>query len=70
MKKKLELLMAVTLIATAFFLAKQGTVFVGNSSAKEQNTCIVIDAGHGGSDPGQSRHAMTRWKRTSISRWH
>lgn len=53
MKKKLELLMAVTLIATTFFLAKQGTVFVGNNNVKEQNTCIVIDAGHGGSDPGK-----------------
>ncbi len=53
MKKKIELLMGVCFIAAAFLLANQGAVFVQSGGAKEKKPCIVIDAGHGGKDPGK-----------------
>lgn len=53
MKKKIELAMAVCLILSAFFLAKQGTVFVQSTETSPKKICIVVDAGHGGSDPGK-----------------
>lgn len=53
MKKKLELGMAVCLLASAFLLARQSAVFVQSENAEVKSLCIVIDAGHGGSDPGK-----------------
>lgn len=53
MKKKIELAMAVCVILSAFILAKQSAVFVSSEKAASQKLCIVIDAGHGGSDPGK-----------------
>lgn len=61
MKKRIEFVMAICLILSAFVLARQGAVLVQSndtdSKPEEKNTeekiCIVIDAGHGGSDPGK-----------------
>lgn len=63
MKKKIELTMTLCLLAAAFILAKQGAILVQTTAAsKESSTestessdklCIVVDAGHGGSDPGK-----------------
>ncbi len=53
MKKKLELLMGILLVAAAFFLAQNGAKLVQSSKAKSTTLCIVIDAGHGGIDPGK-----------------
>lgn len=53
LKKKIELFMAILLLASAFLLAKKGSVLTGNNKAGEKETCIVIDAGHGGDDPGK-----------------
>lgn len=44
--------MAVMLAVTGWLAAKGTAVFVSGSS-KEQVKCIVIDAGHGGDDPGK-----------------
>ncbi len=53
MKKKVELAMAVCLILAAFVLARHGAVLVLSDEASPKEPCIVIDAGHGGSDPGK-----------------
>ncbi len=61
MKKRIELLMAICLVISAFVLAKQGAVLVQSDQANDKpeksgargKTCIVIDAGHGGNDPGK-----------------
>ena len=54
MKKKLEITMAVILLCAACFLAKEGAVLVATTASDAKTkTCIVIDAGHGGNDPGK-----------------
>lgn len=60
MKKKIELFMAICLIFSAVFVARESAVFVLNDSISSpspkdnsETLCIVIDAGHGGSDPGK-----------------
>lgn len=53
MKKKVELAMTVCLLAAAFILARQGAILVQSEKAAQREICIVIDAGHGGSDPGK-----------------
>lgn len=53
MKKKVELAMTLCLLAAAFILARQGAILVQSEKAAEKGICIVVDAGHGGSDPGK-----------------
>lgn len=60
MKRKiLEFTMAVLLLFCAFLISKQGATVVSTSSevvkedAKSEKKVIVIDAGHGGHDPGK-----------------
>lgn len=45
--------MAIVLLLAAGFLSRKGAVLVTSLKAKEQKTCIVLDAGHGGDDPGK-----------------
>ena len=52
-KKKIELVMALVIITASFFLARQGAAFVSSRNVTTQKPCIVIDAGHGGDDPGK-----------------
>jgi N-acetylmuramoyl-L-alanine amidase len=61
MKKKLELLMAVCLIVSAAAMARLAAssdrmtiiALEETSVDAESEICIVIDAGHGGADPGK-----------------
>ena len=53
MKKKMELAMAICLLLSAFILARQGAILVQSEKLTKEKICIVVDAGHGGSDPGK-----------------
>lgn len=45
--------MAVCLLLAAFLLARQGAILVQSQKVETKKICIVIDAGHGGNDPGK-----------------
>ncbi len=49
-KHVMEMTMAVLLLVSVFFLSKEAAVVSNESAGKEK--VIVIDAGHGGADPG------------------
>ena len=51
MRKKIELIMAVCLILTALFAATHGVRDAVSGRAVE-GMKVMIDAGHGGNDPG------------------
>ena len=55
MKKKIELGMAIILLISAAILSrKEAQIMAVNSEAGTVNeNCIVVDAGHGGDDPGK-----------------
>lgn len=52
-KRKIELVMSVVLILVAILVSTKGAVFTGSSRTEKKEWTIVIDAGHGGSDPGK-----------------
>lgn len=45
--------MAVLLLVAVCLLSKEGAVLVSSMRAAEEKPCIVVDAGHGGDDPGK-----------------
>lgn len=49
----LYLAMGVMLIAAGFLTVKETVFFVTSRQVEVRKTCIVIDAGHGGDDPGK-----------------
>lgn len=53
MKKKFEIFMVACLFVSSFFLARVGASLVANADNKTKRPCIVLDAGHGGADPGK-----------------
>lgn len=57
-KKILTLIMAAILLVSMYFLAREGAAYVNSddivsSVSPQKQRCIVIDAGHGGTDPGK-----------------
>lgn len=53
--KLLSLVMAVLLAVSMFFVGREAAVYVAGETvdAKQEKLCVVIDAGHGGDDPGK-----------------
>ncbi len=50
----LKLIMAGILMFSMFVVAREGAVYVNSAQIEEKKSiCVVIDAGHGGSDPGK-----------------
>lgn len=45
--------MAVVLLIGAYFFAREGAYMVDSLKAQTGKVCIVVDAGHGGDDPGK-----------------
>ena len=53
--KLLSLVMAGLLAVSMFFVGREAAVYVAGETvdAKQEKLCVVIDAGHGGDDPGK-----------------
>lgn len=52
--KILKLVMVGILMVSMFVVAREGAAYVDSMKVeKERNICVVIDAGHGGTDPGK-----------------
>lgn len=52
----LHIIMAGILLASMYLVAREGAVYVNSIQVKEkekEKICVVIDAGHGGADPGK-----------------
>ena len=51
--------MAVMLLVSMFYVGREAAVYVaaGNVDRKEEKLRVVIDAGHGGDDPGKESTA-------------
>ncbi|MBO5336584.1 MAG: N-acetylmuramoyl-L-alanine amidase [Lachnospiraceae bacterium] len=45
--------MGIMLIVSMFFVGKEAAEYVNGSNVKNMERCVVIDAGHGGDDPGK-----------------
>ena len=57
-KKILGIIMAAILLISMYFVAKEGAAYVNSGQVKigkegKDKFCVVIDAGHGGADPGK-----------------
>lgn len=53
MKRKVELCMTLLLLLGMIFAGKKLSELAVNGEVKEENPLVVIDAGHGGDDPGK-----------------
>lgn len=59
-KKGLGIIMAAVLLVSMYFVAGEGAVYVNSErlvaeekEKEKEKVCVVIDAGHGGADPGK-----------------
>lgn len=51
--KLLSILMSVLLLVSMFFVGREAAAYVAGRSVSENELCVVLDAGHGGDDPGK-----------------
>lgn len=49
----LTIIMGGMLLVSMFFVGKEAAQYVSGNSVEAQEVCVVIDAGHGGADPGK-----------------
>ena len=49
----LSILMTVLLLFSSFFIGREVAVFTMAGNVKTAEKCVVLDAGHGGADPGK-----------------
>lgn len=63
-RKILKMIMAAVLLVSMYFVAQEGAAYVNSdkivtekteeeADGRQQKWCVVIDAGHGGADPGK-----------------
>lgn len=52
-QKIITILMGVIFLVSAFVLARETAELVNANSIRQREICVVIDAGHGGIDPGK-----------------
>lgn len=53
MRQKIELAAALLVLALLIFISRSISVYVAGSQVKSKNEKVVLDAGHGGIDPGK-----------------
>lgn len=53
MRQKLELAAMVLLLAGLIMLTRTVSTYVNSQQVREKKTMVVLDAGHGGADPGK-----------------
>lgn len=51
--KLLTIIMGGMLIVSMFFVGKEAAEYASGNNVQMEENCVVIDAGHGGSDPGK-----------------
>jgi len=51
--KLFSIVMGIMLLVSMFFVGKEAAEYVNGSNVKTVERCVVIDAGHGGDDPGK-----------------
>lgn len=66
LKRRIEIIMAVVLLAAAAVIAPRSARYVMNMKAEMAETCICIDAGHGGDDPGKVGTQGTKEKEINL----
>lgn len=53
LRQKIEFIMAVILLAILVIAGRNVSKYVSSEQVKKQNLTVVLDAGHGGDDPGK-----------------
>lgn len=66
MKRRIEIVMAVVLLVAAAVIAPKSARYVMNMKAETAKTCICIDVGHGGDDPGKVGTQGTKEKEINL----
>lgn len=52
-QKLISIAMGVLLVVSMFFVGKEAAEYTAANNVKVKEICVVIDAGHGGDDPGK-----------------